>query len=1149
MQNDATHAQIMAANPESSTWLSANAGSGKTSVLTNRVARLLLKKVSPQNILCLTYTKAAASEMQNRLFKRLGFWAMAPDDVLKEDLKNLGETADEGTEFSSKHLNLARQLFARAIETPGGLRIQTIHSFCAALLRRYPLEAGVNPGFNEMDERTGQQLRNNAVQEMAGSIDPDTFAKLAAQYKSGDIIALIGEILAHSETFRKYPPTQSEILIQLSQPTTLSENSILQSVFTGAEEYLLNQLIPTLHAGSSTDVKAGNKLATLLPFRADLSSLEVMQNVFLYTSKSQNPFCAKIGSFPTKGTQKTLEPLMPALNDLMKRVEQAREQSISLVIARQNIILYQFAHSFLSIYDSYKADKGLLDFDDLIQKSKALLNNPSLASWVLFRLDGGIDHILIDEAQDTSPQQWQVIQRLSEDFTSGASARDTKRTLFVVGDKKQSIYSFQGANLQTFDANRHDFKSRFQAIGSSMQMRQLDFSFRSSRAILDVVDATLAGLPPAALGSDIHHNAFFETLPGRVDLWPLIPKTEQPQNKNAWEPVDLISEDHHQVLLAQKIALNIKDTIQSGTQIIDKGETRPIHAGDFLILVRRRDQLFSQIIRACKQEGLPIAGADRLKLGEELVIKDLKTLLSFLVTPEDDLSLATALRSPLFGWSEEQLYRLAYKRKGSLWDALRHSPATPKQTLEILHDLRDQLDYLRPYEMLERILTRHHGRYRLLTRLGAEAEDAIDEFLYQSILYEQIDVPSLSGFLSWLENDDIEVKRAINSQSRNIKIMTAHGAKGLEANIVILPDTADRRLPKQGKLIAINDDFITWKGDHSDNTHPHITTAHETQSAKQYEESFRLLYVAMTRARSWLIVAGAGDAKLDKASAGKRIEKTREEWCWYRQIEAGLMQLGAQPLSKGAPNGTLRYSYGIWPQAGTPVTDTANIALHTLPEWLTQAAPTPSSTPKTLSPSNLGGLKVIIPTTGDIPPAFDDYNDEQAQYAKQRGELLHRLFEHLPKFPKEQWNDVAKAMAPPDFNYIDTLKEARKVLITPELSFIFESNSLSEVAFHTIWRGEKMHGIIDRLIISNSTVLAIDFKSNYNVPDTPEQVPEGLLRQMGAYQYALSQIYPNKKVDLALLWTIEPRLMPLGSNIVKTALDRVPPLDDSIYHT
>jgi ATP-dependent helicase/nuclease subunit A len=1126
IRTDASERQVQASEPTATTWLSANAGSGKTRVLTDRVARLLLAGVQPQHILCLTYTKAAATEMQNRLFKRLGEWAMKPDADLHAALAELGD--------DSRHkphaLANARRLFARAIETPGGLRIQTIHSFCATLLRRFPLEAGVSPQFTELDDRAARLMRAEIVEELADTIAPDVIATVARAYSGEDFTQLMEQVVSRRAGFADpLSMVQARALFGVGEDTS---DTILSDVFLGGEAAWMPDLVTALSAGGTNDGKAAVKLAAIALDQPSLGTLAALEDVLLSGAGAKQPFAAKVGSFPTKATQAAIPHLLPRLDALMQRIEAARPRRIALQAAEKTAALHSFAAVFLKEYTRRKADRGWLDFDDLITRAKALLTDPAVAAWVLFRLDGGIDHILVDEAQDTSPDQWRVIDLLSAEFTAGEGTRKGGRTLFVVGDKKQSIYSFQGADIAAFDQKHQEFATKFTDAGQQFQSLQLEYSFRSSRAVLDVVDRTFGTDFPQAMGHDIHHIAYKSDLPGRVDLWPLI-EPVKPTKDEDWEsPVDLVSDTHHAAQLARQIATEIKAMIAAGVQIpTDKGP-RPAHAGDFLILVQRRSILFSEVIRACKQQNLPIAGADRLKLGAELAVKDLAALLSFLATPEDDLSLAALLRSPLCGWSEAELFTLAHGRKGYLWETLRDRAADHPDTMAMLDDLRGQADFLRPFDLIERALTRHNGRRRLLARLGAEAEDGIDEFLSQALAYERLEVPSLTGFLIWLETDEVEVKRQMDSEGHRIRVMTVHGAKGLEAPIVILPDTADRTPRDSDEIYVLPDGTPVWKTP-ADESPEVIATERVDRKRRADNESLRLLYVALTRARCWLIVAGAGEAKTTRKDGKDEVARPKGEWSWYRLVEAGLASAGTTPLQAGR----VRHSFGDWPQpVGAQAETVAPVTA--LPDWAALPAPEAPRAIKLLSPSDLGGAKAL-------PAESLGLTEEQA---KARGTLLHLLLEHLPTVDPADWPALAADLVPDPTQMPDLLAEATAVLTAPHLAPLFGPDSLAEVDITADLPQGRMLGSIDRLIVTPDRVTAIDYKSNRVVPTAPDQVPEGLLRQLGAYAFGLHQIYPDHRIETAILWTRTATLMPLDRDIVSAALSRatidsVPPLD------
>ena len=1115
IRNAASERQVRAAEPRASTWVAANAGSGKTRVLTDRVARLLLSGVEPQHILCLTYTKAAATEMQNRLFRLLGDWAMMPDGPLRDALQELGD----GGPLPAADLAKARRLFARALETPGGLRIQTIHSFCATLLRRFPLEARVAPAFREMDDRSAKLLRAEIVEDLADSAAPGLIAEMAAAFTGEDFSALTAEILRHRTAFWDVSdPTATRGAFGLDDRSTLAD--LMRAVFLGGEAALRDRIVPVLLAGKSTDAALAQKLAPLDLGRPDPGTLAALEGLFLYGAETRQPHAAKLDRLPTKDCRAALGSDLEQLQQFMQRVEAARPQRLALKAAERTATLYRFAAAFLPRYEAAKAARGYLDFDDLIARAKALLEDRSVAAWVLFRLDGGIDHILVDEAQDTSPDQWRIIELLTDEFTAGEGARPGERTLFVVGDKKQSIYSFQGADVAAFDRKHRAFAESFRAAGQQFQSLELEYSFRSAPAVLRLVDETFGDRFPQAVGGQLRHIAFKEGMPGRVDLWPLI-ETVKGETDEDWEnPVDLIAETHHTARLASQIAAEIGAMIREGVQIpVDKKEdssgARAVHAGDFLILVQRRAALFSEIIRACKKAGLPIAGADRLKLGAELAVKDLRALLAFLATPEDDLSLAALLRSPLCGWSEDALYRLAQGRKGFLWEALRDWPDQTARLL--LQDMRNQADFLRPFDLIDRVLTRHDGRRRLIARLGSEAEDGIDELLQQALAYEETEVPSLTGFLIWLDSEEVEVKRQADGAGGRIRVMTVHGAKGLEAPIVILPDTADRESRERDEIFLLDGGLPVWKLPKDESPAP-IAAARSARMRRQAEESLRLLYVALTRARCWLIVAGAGKVTTE-TSAGP---KAPVDWSWYAQVQRGMQAVGAMP----GPGGRLHYATGDWPDPVPQVAEVIPEPPAPLPGWALVPAPLPSEAARPLSPSNLGGAKAL-PGEG---------LEEAAALA--RGTALHLLLEQLADLPAGLRAERAAALLPDAALRADVLAEALAVLDNPALAPLFAAGTLAEVGITAPLEPGRMLGSIDRLLIMPDRVLAVDFKTNIVVPARTEDVPEGLLRQMGAYAAALAQIWPGRRIETAILWTRLAALMPLPPDIVSAALLR-----------
>jgi ATP-dependent helicase/nuclease subunit A len=1115
LPNDATIAQIRAADPEASTWLSANAGSGKTRVLTDRVARMLLRGVPPQRILCLTYTKAAAAEMQNRLFKRLGAWAMMPAADLQRNLSDLGV---DHTELAPEALDAARSLFAKAIETPGGLKIQTIHSFCSSLLRRFPLEAGVSPAFTEMDDRTGKLLRADILEEIAEQV-PDVMETFATHFTGDEVDSFLQQIAKRAEDFT-IPLDVSKLSTDMGLPSGITETKLVASVFLGSEASLMARIAGALAGcAKESDQVLALRLNAIDWDQPDMATLATLEGFLLTGAKTKTPFSINTRA-PTKDGKLAIDVDLAQFDQFRERLVAARETRTALVALEKTKALHTFAAEFLPRLAHHKEQRGWLDFDDLILRARDLLTDPRVASWVLFRLDGGIDHVLVDEAQDTSPAQWDVVKLLTKEFFSGEGARpDTKRTIFVVGDQKQSIYSFQGADPAQFDENRAYFEAELARIGDRLQRQDLRYSFRSAASILGLVDTSFPGDLARGMGDQLVHIAFKDQMPGRVDIWPWIEgakSEESAWDKDWFDPVDTVGSDHHTVQLANKIAEFIQDRLRHGqiTQV-DDGQpvTRRIRPGDFLILVQRRSPLFHEIIQSCKALNLPMAGADRLRVGGELGVKDLTALLKYLATPEDNLSLAAVLRSPLCGLTEAQLYDLAQGR-GDLYlrKVLEQNKDIHPKTYAMLQDLRKQADYLRPYELLERVLTNHRGREKFAARLGPEAEEGIAALLDLALQYESTDVPSLTGFLTWLDADEVEIKRQMDANTDKIRVMTVHGAKGLEAPIVILPDTGTPQNKVRDDIIDAADTAM-WKTKTDEMPKAQIDSTDGIKT-RQSQERMRLLYVAMTRAESWLIVCGAGQKPNPAA--------------WYPIIEAGMIARGATPQGQN-----LRLENGAFPDDLIEDTTKISATQQILPPWASApVTPLPNEL-DAISPSDLGGEKAL-PGKG-LGLSEDD--------AKARGNAIHALLEHLPDIPQNRWKIAANAFLGDTeiAGTPDPLTVAKSVLLAPHLTHIFAPGTLAEVDItgHIPTLGPALvKGTIDRLIISDTGIFAVDFKSNAIVPDTPDQCPDGILRQMGAYLALLEQIYPDTPIEIAILWTTDTSLMSIPHDIVRSALLR-----------
>ncbi len=1115
--DDATMAQIRAADPAASTWVSANAGSGKTRVLIDRVARLLLHGTDPQKVLCLTYTKAAAAEMQNRLFVRLGEWAMMPDNKLRDALLILGESESR---LSTEKLRGARTLFANALETPGGLKIQTIHSFCDKLLRRFPLESQVSPQFEVLEDRQAKMLRMEVLEELADRKNTAAVDGLAEFVDGNDPDDLLREIVGNRValmkpiTYEMFGLTRSDSIEKLSGKL-FDDNSI----------GLLTRAAGILELGKKTDQNIAKLIKNnILPEKSN-SRLLSLEDGFLYKGSSiSGPYTAKLGKIPTKELRNLNPELAAELDDYMPSVEAARTKRLSLLAHQRTKALAVFAKAFLEEYDRRKSALGRLDYDDLISKAAVLLSTSDSAQWVLFKLDGGIDHILVDEAQDTSPAQWDVISKLTEEFTSGNGAGATERTIFVVGDEKQSIYSFQGADPAEFSRMRDQFAIRMLNIERRLEQQNLLYSFRSAEPILRLVDLVFG----AAAGDDfdgiIRHRPFVADMPGRVDLWPFMEKEEADEEPEWYEPLDMQAPNDPSLKLSQRLADWVQQVLNTKQILPGRFPHRRISAGDILILVQRRGPLFRAIIKELEMRDIPVAGADRLDVGSELAVRDILSLLKFADLPEDDLSLAEAMRSPILRLSEADLYTLSHGRKGTLWQSLRAHSDDYHSTLDVLWKLLNQTDYLRPFELIEMILTDFQGRSNLVARLGAEVEDGINELLAQALRYEQIEVPTLSGFLHWFESGKVEIKREMDRSANQIRVMTVHGAKGLEAPIVILPDTAKRQIQDRSQIVNLPSGSVAWKTDKANATKIQLQ-AQERRKLFEAQERKRLLYVALTRAETWLIICGAGNIGKDGES-------------WYNMIEQAIVNAGAVETNLPCVGVVQSISHN-WADDHDDGTAAEPALLKSIPDWAAHISPPAPRAPQNIAPSELGGAKTL-------PGENSEVKEEDAL---RRGRQVHLLLEHLPGVAKGQRLSVAQRLLVGDCNPTSTselmsvLAETNQVLDNPDLGFIFAHDVLAEVGVTAELPeldGSRIDGVIDRLVISEESVLAVDFKTNSVVPELREATPIGVLRQLGAYAAALGQIYPDKEIMVSVLWTANGKLVTIPHDIVMHALQTPP---------
>ncbi|MBY8977039.1 double-strand break repair helicase AddA [Rhodobacteraceae bacterium NNCM2] len=1134
-----TDQQRLAANPEVTAWVGANAGSGKTRVLTQRVARLLLAGADPAKILCLTYTKAAAAEMQSRLFALLGDWSMQTDARLSAMLAGLsGQTEPVKVET----LVTARRLFARALETPGGLKIQTIHAFCDALLRRFPLEAGISPNFEVIDDRQSALMladtRDAMALEAEQSTDP-SFDLIARRVNEDAFDQVVRAVLTSRDALGSAEGERllSEIFGDAADKTA---EGVAAAYLATIDRRLFERVIDTLSMGSSNDDKAALGLRRVLDWLdvSPIKAVELLAKAVLGQS-GQNKGMLK-RNLPTKALGTEHPWLVEELSDLASRAAAASDDLLRQNIAARTRDLHRFASAVLGRYSAAKDARSLLDFDDLITRTRDLLRDSEMRSWVLYKLDQGIDHVLVDEAQDTSPRQWEVIAAITDDFHAGEDARAGSqalpRSVFVVGDEKQSIYSFQGAEPVAFGEMRQRLSQRLEGIGAALERPDLITSFRSAPAILDFVDAVFDGPAAAGVtftGDPVVHRAHRAGDAGRIDLWPLIEKLVSPEEPPWWEPVDTPSPDNPRDRLADLLAHEIKRMVaEERLPARSAGPGRAVRPADILVLVRKRDRLARGLIQNLKSLGVPVAGSDRLSLAQELAVKDVMVLLKSVLTRSDDLSLAAALRSPLCSVSEEGLFDLAHQRKGTLWDALMAKSEAHQRDAHMLRDLAKSAGYLAPYEFLERILTHHDGRRRLIARLGPEAEDCIDELLAQALTYEARETPGLAGFIGWIEAGDVALKREMDKEAGEVRVMTIHGAKGLEAPIVILPDTISSNRQGGGGggvLLPVGNDpnrqLTVWAGPSAADDEL-TAAAREAAKEKDEAESKRLLYVGLTRAEDWLILCGAGN-------------RTSADKSWYGMIEAAMACMSPVEQLPVGDGEIVAKRFESGPANPSEIAERASDATPVeteTPSWLKAAER--EARPKRVSPSTLSGHEARAKPLAGLEP----------ETARLRGVAVHLLLERLPGTSAAGRAQLAETLLGVEMPALDeaivsdAIREALDVMDEPGLAGIFGPRSLGEIAVSLPLGSAEalpLQGRVDRIVLGDEMVTIVDFKTDWSVPASAGEVSTGYLAQLGAYVVAMRRIYPEKEVEAGLLWTRTRSLMKIGNAALEAAFSKV----------
>lgn len=1130
-----TDEQMHAAAPDTQIWLSASAGTGKTQVLAARVLRLLLAGNHPESILCLTFTKAGATEMASRVHQHLAAWVRSSDKFIHRDLVALGAPR------TAADIAYARTLFARVLDARGGgLQIQTIHSFCQTILAGFPAEADLAPGFRALEERSARQLADTVLADMIS--DAVNVRDVAFLDRLNRLVLDIGDsavktyLLRCAHRYEALERLSSGVEAQVRMALGISLSDVEADISVKCADSQINRAaLEELRTqnrtwGTKSGLANADVISNWLEANAETRTATLAQLMKLWRTADGNRKSTSKGQAPQTGTYAALCDELDAyfgqLIALRKAQDLAHRFTDALLVGQH----------YARAYAAAKAAQGVVDFDDLIDRTAALLTQPGIGDWIRFKLDRRIDHILVDEAQDTNDKQWRIVRALAEEFYAGSGAKgDRLRTIFTVGDTKQSIFGFQGSDPQAMVRARHWFARQVDHAGQDLRDLTLQGSFRSSPPILTLVDAVIETLSPDKLGLDekpLAHVSQRGTC-GVVELVPPIRSaTENADAVDAPEESDSSGDEEsagHDTDLkpdierdvARQVAQRVAAGWAGGLNIEDRkaqtaGETRAVEPRDFMILLRRRSNLARLIVAQLTEAGVPVAGVDRLRLNTPLVVRDMLAALHFALQPNDDLNLACLLVSPLLGWSQERLQTAALARgRLSLWRYLRATE--PEEDLQPLRTIMRLGDRLPPAQYLEALLSGPlRAREKCLARFGPEARDPLDELLNAAFRFERDHPPTLQGFVNWFESDTDDIKRDGETGENAVRVLTVHGAKGLQAPIVILADATTNPEKKR-------DAILDWDAFYPSIPVPIprkelrvdvITSAIEATRQRELQEHWRLLYVALTRAEERLIVMGG----LNKGDVSPNS--------WYSAVERAMDSLDHDTCSDGTR------IFGIEAPA-TSKRDEGERHKQPLealsgeldqPTWLVTPAPSEVRPARPLSPSRL-----TDDTTVDPPLAA-----ARAQ-AAERGRRLHALFERLPDIDPisrrriaDAWLATAEGMTVPA-ERAELIDITLAVINDPRFAHIFAAEALAEAPLAGVVNDVVVAGTVDRLIVTSERVVVCDYKTTQRPPRSVANIPEAHLRQMAAYTAVLAQMFPDRPVDAALLYTSAPVLFTLDA--------------------
>ena len=1114
--------------------VSASAGTGKTYLLVSRLLRLLLENTTPNSILAITFTRKAANEMYERLNERLFSLTKADDKELIQELAGLG--------LDHSFVDKARQLYEDHLLHAEKIKITTFHAFCHDLLQRFPLEAGISPGFDLLQSSTllkhqaWQHLLQKATDNPSSTIN-NYLETIFNECSSPSAVEelLLDDFLEHRSDWwalthgtnnaveHAYNNTRRTLGLDKEKDNktkeTVLENTTRQSLLE------FTQLL----ARHKTKTNQGfvDLLSVLLEKELlDFDELMRLHSVFFTTqgllrkrtsSKSQAKSMGDVGEANFLKLHESLADNIATLVDKQRRQ----------LTATFNYAWLNLGQELLSIFQDLKQQQNLLDFSDLEWKVYQLLSESDQSTWVQYKLDQRIDHILIDEFQDTNPTQWHMLYPLLEEIANNPDERERKRSLFIVGDTKQSIYRFRRAEPSLFSASQ-DWLSK---QTSKHKTVHLDSSRRSSPAIIDLFNQVFTHTSMGERLSGFQkHETHHRTLWGHTEILPLIPlpeieedDSEDPQEislRNPLEEPRLIEVDQRFELEGQLIAEKIQQLVNSQIAINVNGVKRNIDYGDIMILVKKRRHV-ADYEKALLKANIPFLGTQRKSLLNTLEIQDIIQLCNVLLAPNNNLALAVVLRSPIFSCDDEDLMTLASHAQlsSSSWYQALETLVEAKQTdtnqsdkglhytYSLLKAWREWVGILPVHDLLDRIY--HQGniikRYaqafplHVVNRVRAN----LTHFVELALEIDSGRYPSLHKFIYQLElldqRDESPDELLSNGNQQAVRLLTIHSAKGLEAPIVFLADATNNE-PRNRRHHAL----IDWPKNSRSPQHFFLSSMHrdsisqqliDNEKEKDITEDANLLYVAVTRARQMLFISG--------------VEPRKGSWedSWYGQIAQSVAS--DFDTDKGWQN-----SFG---QAQSV---TANdTELHTEKS------------------TTLGTQLIALQQNAKLDNDIGDSNDTVDKEAVAYGDTVHHLLNLLTAGRLNHTTDLEQARRhcyslPQDVDFNACWDEAVTVFTEPSLQYLFDPSlykkAYNEQAIHVKNSRDKIsYGIIDRLLVNDDEAIIIDYKTGQH-SDNLHEAAEAHRQQLSRYRQAVKTLWPDKQTRAAIVFTAHKLMIELN---------------------